>query len=180
MSKLLVLSEIDCSDFLHSIGVYPDEFYTDFMLFKNHASSFSDADIIVLFAGSCQFSKRHVLDIVRTLQKRADDENDSGVNSLTVFTDVFLPSVKRYYKFQGRLSNISEYSGWKLKERDSQIWSRVPRGSSSSEDKESYFLTPYDTGDVSKLKEDYKNAFSIDEPLRALIQKPNFSSISEI
>lgn len=178
MSKLLVLSEIDCSKFLNKNGIYPDEFYTDFMLFKNKAATFIDADVLILFAGSCHFSKRHVLDIVRTLQRRASNEKDNGIKSLTIFTDVFLPSINRYYKFQGSLSNISEYSGWKLVSKNSDIWSRVPRGIATS--REFYFLTPFDKGDIEHLRQEYKSTTTTDEPLRDYIKKPNFSSISEI
>lgn len=161
------------------MDIYPNEFYTDFMLFKNRAASFNDADIIVLFAGSCQFSKRHVLDIVRTLRKRADDEKDTGIRSLTIFTDVFLPSIDKYYKFRGKLTSVSEYSGWKVKEKDSDIWSRVPHGSRGMYT-EACYLTPYDNGDVTKLREAYKNVSSSHEGYRGLIKKPDFSSISEI
>lgn len=178
MSKLLILSEIDCSSFLNSIGIYPDEFYTDFMLFKNKAFTFVDADIIVMFAGSCHFSKRHVLETVKILQGRANNPGDTGVNSLTVITDIFLPSIHKYYKFQGRLSNISEYDGWKCIRKQSDIWDIIPRGNNTS--KESYFFTKYDKGDVSKLRREFKALDSPDEALRGLIKKPDFSSISEI
>lgn len=178
MSKLLILSEIDCSSFLNSIGIYPDEFYTDFMLFKNKAFTFSDADIIIMFAGSCHFSKRHVLETVKILQGRADNPDDVGVNSVTIITDIFLPSVHKYYKFQGRLANISEYSGWRCVHKESNIWGRIPRGTNASN--ESYFFTKYDKGDVSKLRKEFKALDSPDEGLRALIKKPDFSRISEI
>ena len=178
MGKLLVLSEINCSKFLNSKGIYPDEFYTDFMLFKNRSSTFNDVDVIVLFAGSCSFSKRHVLDIIKVLRKRADDDFDRGVRSLTVLTDIFLPKVNKYYKFQGTLRNISEYSDWNLVEKNSNIWDTIPRG--TGQGKQAYYLTPDDMGDVRQLKEDYKNLYSADEDLRNLIQKPDFSRISEI
>lgn len=178
MSKLLVLSEIDCRSFLEEHGVFPDEFYTDFMLFKNKSSSFIDSDIIVIFAGSCSFSKRHVLEIVNVLNKRAKDVDDKGVNSLLVFTDVFLPSLDKYYKFQGSLKNISEYSGWKLKDKNSDILLRVPKGTKNT-DMVSY-LTSRDDGVVDDLREEYKSSFAVDEDLRKLIKKPDFSSISEI
>lgn len=178
MGKLLVLSEIHCDKFLASRGIYPDEFYTDFMLFKNRSSTFDDVDVIVLFAGSCSFSKRHVLDIVKVLRQRADDEDDKGIRSLTVLADVFLPKVSRYYKFQGTLENISEYNGWKLIEKHSNILDSIPRGTKGGN--QVFYLTSNDKGDVSGLREEYKNIFSADEPLRDLIKKPDFSRISEI
>lgn len=178
MSKLLVLAEIDCSKFLIQRGIHPDEFYTDFVLFRNMAFSFHDVDIIVLFAGSCSFSKRHVFDIIKTLDQRAKNPDDTGVRSLTILTDVFLPRMSRYYKFQGKLTNISEYSGWKLVEKNSDIWSRVPKGTESGKTK--YFLTDKDKGNVEKLKERYKENVALDEELRDLIQIPSFSKISEI
>lgn len=174
MSNLLVLSEVNCSDFFRSKGIYPDEFYTDFLLFKNKSSSFVDSDIFILFAGSCSFSKRRVLDIVKVIQKRADDPMDTGVRSLTIFTDIFLPSLKKYYKFQGKLRNISEYSGWKMKVKNSDIWDKVPRGSSEHDTK--YFLTSYDRGDVSQLRSNYINSLDLDKELRGLIKKPTLVS----
>lgn len=175
MSKLLVLSEIDCRDFLTSRGIHPDEFYTDFMLFKNKSSIFSDCDIIILFAGSCHFSKRHVLDIIKTLQKRASNEDDLGIKSVTVVTDVFLPSISKYYKYQGVLSNISEYSGWKLVNKKSDIWDKVPKGKEGIATLS--YLTNYDNGDVYNLKDSYKSSLSEDSELRSLIKKPKFDSI---
>lgn len=177
MGKLLVLSEIDCRDFLKSRGIFPDEFYTDFVLFRNKSASFTGCDVFILFAGSCHFSKRHVLDIIKTLKRRAANEKDNGINSVTVFTDVFLPTLDKYYKYQGKLSNISEYSHWKLIEKASPVWSQVPKGSGGT-DLVSY-LTDYDRGEVDSLKETYIKSLEGDSALRALIQKPNFSYISE-
>lgn len=172
MSKLLMLSEINCWEYLNTKGVYPDEFYTDFVMFRNRASTFVDADIIILIAGSCRFSKRHVLNLAKVLQKRADDPNDNGVRSLTVITDLFLPSIDRYYKFQGKIPNISEYHGWKLRVKNSDILSRVSKGNKNTDIK--LFLTPYDEGNVEHLRDKYKSLDSPDEELRSLIKKPSF------
>ena len=178
MGKLLFLSEINCNKFLRSKGIYPDEFYTDFLMFKNRSFSFNDVDIVILFAGSCAFSKRHVFDMIKILQQRIDNPDDTGIRSLTVLTDAFLPKVNKYYKFQGKLSNISEYNGWKLVEKHSNIWDELPRGITESE--QVFYLTAKDKGDISKLRQAYSELRSSDEELRSLIKIPNFSGISEI
>ena len=178
MGKLIVLSEINCISFLEIYGIYPDEFYTDFMLFKNKAASFIGVDILIIFAGCCNFSKRRVLEVTNLLQRRAETSKDTGINSLTVISDVYLPSVKKYYKFRGKLSNISEYSGWKLKERNSNIWKKVPKGNKSKSSE--VYLTDYDNGNVTELKEMYLSTISNDDDLRSLIRKPDFSNIQEM
>lgn len=177
MSKLIVLSEIDCHKFLDSRGINADEFYTDFKMFKNKSSSFYDCNVVIIFAGACHFSKRHVIDMIRQLEKRVSNASDDGIRSLLVFTDIIMPRLKKYYKFQGKLANVSEYSGWKVTVKKSPIWDEIPDGEN---DNTAYFYSDFDKGYIEGLREEYKSATTVDEDLRPLIKKIDFSSISEI
>lgn len=177
MSKLIVLSEVNCLKILEYKGLQLDEFYTDFNLFRNRSSSFTDANVVIIFTGSCRFSKKHVFETIKVLEARVNEEYDNGIKSVTVISDSMLPSVNKYYKFQGSLDNISEYSGWSLKKKTSDIWGRIPKGSGEPVQ---LFLTDFDTGNINNLKISQVSLHSSDESLRKLIRKPDFSSISEI
>ena len=76
---LAILSEINCLDVLNSKGVYPDEFYTDIDKFKGNTVAFREATIFVIFAGNCRFNKKHTIELVKSLTKRADSELDKGI-----------------------------------------------------------------------------------------------------
>lgn len=177
MSKLVVLSEIDCHNFLDNRGIHADEFYTDFQMFKNRVATFFDCNIVIIFAGACHFSKRHVVEIIRQIEQRVANKDDKGINSLYVFTDIIMPKLKKYYKFQGKLSNVSEYSGWKNVDKNSDIWDELPDGENSET---TYFYSNFDRGYIEDLKKEYTSEDNIDENLRPLIKKVEFSAISEI
>lgn len=157
MGKLVVLAEINCLKSLNNLGVFPDSFYTDYDLFKKKQFMLSDSHVIVVFAGSCSFKKRYILETI----------DDIGVSNVTVISDVYLPSLDRYYKYQGKLTNISEYSGWKLKEKDSDIWDRIPKGVRGT-DTQIYLKK----SDINAIRDTYKARTSSEDELRHLIKKP--------
>ena len=170
MAKLIVLSEIDNLKYLNLVGIYPNEFYTDFEMFKNKSSTFYDAHIIVFFVGSCNFSKRHVTDVLKGLSKRAENESDKGILSLTIFSDGILQFVDKYYKFENSLDTVSEYKGWKLRVKNSKIVDKLYKG--VVDERCQKFLCYRDEGYAQDLKDAYKSLEAPDESLRKLIKKP--------
>lgn len=106
------LSEIDCLGYLQSKGIYPDEFYTDFELFKSKTVVHQDMDILVIFAGCCFFKKRLVCEFITHLRGRMGRSNDSGVSSVTVLSDSVLPKIDDYYRYSGAPVEFVKYNGW--------------------------------------------------------------------
>ena len=173
MSSLYVLSEIDCLSHLNKNGIYPDEFYTDVVEFRNRSYLFDEANIIVIFTGSCRFQSRYVLDLIGNLFSRRDNEKDTGVNSVTVFSDKYMPALYSYYKYDRVLKNVSQYDRYNLKVKNSDIWERLYLGDKNNNCK------VYLTGSIKNNAIDNyiklnKNA---NNEIRHLIKKPNKISI---
>lgn len=120
---LMVLSEINCLNFLNAKNVYPDEFYTDFELFKHKVMVMQGVDVIVIFAGSCNFGKRILQEFINILYKRAKDETDGGIRSVCTITDTVLPKIDKYYMYNARPDKFYECSGWKKGNVLVDVWS---------------------------------------------------------
>lgn len=151
---LVVLSEINCLGRLHYMGVYPDMFFTDFEMFKNKTSTFQNADIIFILAGSCQFNKHVIIDKVKELMKREMNEKDFGINSVNVVTDTNIPNLRKYYKFIGDIDDLTEFCGWKDKGKV-DFW-----GAYQSKPKEiidDIYLSDFDNGLVDTLCKEYQS-----------------------
>lgn len=149
---LVVISEINCLGNLHNMGVYPDMFFTDFNLFKNMTSTFQDADVIFIIAGTCQFNKHVVVEKIKELMKREMNENDKGIHSVSVVTDVNIPNLRRYYKFIGDITDLTEFSGWSNKGKV-DFWSAF-RGEKKAIIDDVY-LSSFDKGLTDDLKKGY-------------------------
>lgn len=113
MANLVVLSEINCIAYLQKHGIVPSEFYTDFELFKNHAVSFSDTVVLCLFAGTCRFSKRRVLEYCGVLRKRMESEYDKGIKDVVVLSDTVLPTCSDYYLYNNTPIKCAKFKKWK-------------------------------------------------------------------
>lgn len=119
---LVVLSEINCLDFLQSNGVYPDEFYTDFEMFRNKSILKTDMQVMIIFAGCCHFNKRRVCEFITQLKARAESKTDSGVSEVCVISDSFLPNIDNYYKYYYFPNNFDLCNKWKKVESDVDVW----------------------------------------------------------
>lgn len=104
---LYVLSEMDCLGYLQGRGIYPDMFFTDTNEFRNRVAMARGVDVLIIMAGGCEFNKNVVNELIRVIRDRANNAEDSGVNSLCVLSDVTLPSIRGYYKY--RLSPEQAY-----------------------------------------------------------------------
>ena len=120
---LVVLSEIDCLDFLYGRGIYPDEFYTDFEMFKNRSILKTDMQVIIIFAGCCHFNKRRVCEFITQLNERVESETDKGVTDVCVISDSVLPNINGYYKYSYFPNSFDKYNGRKRIETDVDVWS---------------------------------------------------------
>lgn len=110
MSKLIVLSEIDCLTYLLRTLVKPNEYYTDFEEFSNHVAHFTDTTVVIILGGACVFGKRRVLDLYKMLSLRADDESDTGINDVYLLSDICFPTCEEYYFFENEPTLCREYS----------------------------------------------------------------------
>lgn len=168
---LVILSEIDCIDKLNNNGIYPDKFFTDVDLFRNHAISFTDAHIIIIFAGNCRFNKKHTIELVKYMYKRSENQADRGISSLFVLSDSELPLPMEYFRFSEDLFELTRYRG-KRNMGLADIW-----GSVSSVKKEAeVFLSDYDKGSYIKEKSSFKRASS-EEDLIRLIRVPDVKTL---
>lgn len=162
---LLVLSEIDCTDYLNKMGIYPDELFTDLEMFKNKMIIASDADIIVIFAGSCQFSKRIVSELITKMRKRISEKTDTGINSLLVLSDTELKHIDDYYIYYGRPNEVFKVSKKKVEKNPTDVWSSYR----SAEKPCKKYLVQYD---CEKAAEAVKKRFDKDDELLQVIQVP--------
>lgn len=164
---LVCLSAFYCLKNLNRLGVYPDEYYTDYLKFKSRVISLTDATVLVIIAGTCGFNKTHAIEFIKSLMKRADDEKDKGIKELYVVTDSSIPSLNRYYKFQGTLSSkVSMFQGWNLKMSNVDIWAKL-RGIEKESMK---YLSDYDRGDSSVAREAYESRQSYEDNYIKLIK----------
>lgn len=165
---LVVLSEINCLEQIKGQGVYPDLFYTDYNLFKNHAVSFQQADIIVMFVGTCLFNRKLVTETVKNLMKRAENTKDTGIRSITIISDGQHPLINHYYRFVGDFASAVACKGYDEVKgaKPVNVWSAF-----RSEPKETkIYLSSYDTGNDSKAKEEYEHRFNTEDEYAKLIK----------
>jgi hypothetical protein len=170
---LAILSEIDCLKVIQAKGVYPDEFYTSIDTFRNNTPVFRDATIIVIFAGNCRFNKKHTIELIKILTKRAEDPNDGGISHVYVISDMTIAGLRSYYKYEGTINTVSIMHGWNSVKDDVDIWIKL-----RNEPKEAtcYFST-FDSGVVDGLVADYRNKYTKEDDYIKLIQIPNVKKL---
>lgn len=153
---LVVLSEIHCLDKLNSLGVYPDEYYTDFDSFKIRSAYFMNAEVLIILGGNFRFNKRAVALLVASLRNRRYDSNDGSIKKIWVMTDQHIQGISHYYLYKGVFDGITEYRGWK-KTTDQHN----PLAESASEPKLAReFLSAYDEGNADALVKQYTDIAS--------------------
>lgn len=166
---LAVLSESNCLQSLNNLGVYPDRFYTDFDAFRNESTTFVGATVIIIFAGSNHFNKRLVINVAKSLMKRAENQGDVGITHVYVFSDIAISGLYAYYKYRDRLDVVDVMRGWSAVRKDVSPWAKL-----RSEKKESVVrLSKYDMGDAEAQREAYKNLYSSEDEYRKLIVVPD-------
>lgn len=170
---LVVLSEIDCLNVLKSKNVYPAEFYTDLEEFKNRTAFMRDATVLVIFAGNCHFNKRHTLELVKLLMKRAETEKDNGIKNIYIVSDMTLAGIRSYYRYVGNLDVVDIMHGWKCVKTGVDIWRKL-----SSEPIETIcHYSKYDSGDVSGVLEQYKTETEEKDEYQELVAVPNLREL---
>lgn len=174
---LAVLAEIDCLDYLQKQGIYPDEYYTDYDLFRNHCTSFKDATILFILAGSCHFNKRHITEFIKSQYKRMENEKDIGISNVIVVTDYMIPTLQLYYKFDNNLDNVYKCNGWKKAKFASNIWVDVDKAQTQTRHEVALYLSDFDKGITEKKIEKYKSYESKEDELIRLIIQPNIKQL---
>lgn len=136
---------------LNKLGVYPDEFYTDLDTFRNRAITFKDATLMVIFAGSFRFNKRHTIEMIKNFVKRASSEKDSGIKKVYVLSDVVIPSLNKYYKYLNTIDRVDIMRSWDAVRTDVDIWKFL-----KTEKRESKcFMSSYDLGNANSYRDAY-------------------------
>ena len=165
---LVVLSEINCLHKLNQLGVHPDHFFTDFDDFRNYSTSFRNATIVVIFAGSCAFNKRLVLNLAKSLMKRADNENDVGIDKVYIFSDITLSGLYSYYRYNGDIKYVDVMRGWDCIKAGVFPWTKL-----ISEEKDVVrHLSLYDMGDAEGARDAYQKKYSAEDKYKDLIVVP--------
>lgn len=170
---LAILSEIDCLSVLQSKGVYPDEFYTDLEKFKKNTVFFKDATIIVIFAGNCQFNKKHTIELIKGLLKRASTKRDLGVSHVYVVSDMTIASLKSYYKYEGNIDTVNIMHGWNCIVSGVDIWCKLRNEPKDAK----VFHSPYYSGIVTEAIDRYNARYSKEDEYIKLIKVPNLKSM---
>lgn len=172
---LAVLSEIDCLKTLQGKGVHPNEFYTNLEEFKNRVVFMKDATVLVIFAGNCRFNKKHTLEFVKSLMRRADTEKDSGIQHVYIISDMTLAGIRSYYKYSGNLDVVDIMHGWKSVKENVNIWPKLQ----TPECETVCHYSMYDSGEVGTLVEMCKTEASHPDPYQKLVQVPNMRKLLE-
>lgn len=166
---LLVLAEFDCLDYIHSKGVYPDAFFTDFDMFQHHIIVKNDVDIIIMLAGTCQFSKRVMQDYVTSLKERISSDTDNGVRSVCVLSDTELKNTDDYYFYRSRPDLFYHVQNGKRSKKLEDVWERY-----KSEEREcAKYLVKQNLDDLRKT---IQSRHDKDDELLDIIQVPHLSS----
>ena len=170
---LAILSEINCLSTLQAKGVYPDEFYTDLEKFKNNTVFFRDATVIVIFAGNCQFNKKHTIELVKNLLKRAETKQDLGISHVYVVSDMTIAGLRSYYKYEGNIDRVSIMHGWNAEVDNVDIWSKLQNEPKQSRE----FHSQYWQGVADDALAKYNARFSKEDEYIKLIKVPNLKAM---
>lgn len=169
MSKLVVLAETNCLGYLQKHNIKPAEFYTDFELFKNKASVLQDVKVLVLFKGTCRFSKRLVLDCAETIRKRVEAQT-SKMQGIYILSDVILPTCKDYYLYAGSPLWGAKCASWKVK-GNRQALSEII-GEYEPSDNPMIYLTSLDFGIDEDALQKVRAVNNYDAQLKEKIKVP--------
>lgn len=174
---LAILSEINCLDYINGRGIYPDEYFTDYEMFKNRYVSYKDATVVVILAGTCRFSKRHVIELIKNLYKRVENEKDTSIKNVFVISDSVINNLDVYYKFEGNLDICKKCSYQKEKKEVLDIWLTVDEYQTQTAHESAIFYSDFDKCNLGKLNEPKNKKASTEDELIRLIKKPDVKSI---
>lgn len=172
MSKLVVVSEIDNLKYLHTQGIKPSEFITDFEVFKSRSSIYRDVIVLFVLAGTCNFSRRKSVELISILKEREESIHDSGIRSVFVVSDAYQPLINGYFKFQNNFSRLDYYSGYKLKQKDYKLFDKLRYEACDSP---VLYLKKEHTGDVDEIRQRIHSKNREDDELIPLIKSPDVS-----
>lgn len=167
MSKLVVLSEVNCIEYLRKHGVYPSQFYTDIQTFENMASFFTDVKVVCIISGNSLFSKGKQHEVFKFLDERMQDGASTSISGYYVLSDVQIEG-RPYYKYDKNLSNVSLVSGRKVTPVP-DFWKKLDCVPS----KTALYLCARDTGNLQPAMEKYKRILDThDTSFESAIKRP--------
>lgn len=167
---LVVLSEIDCIDYLREMGLYPDEYFTDFEIFRNKAVSFRDASILVILAGTCRFSVRHTIEVVKLFYKRQSNSKDSGIKDVIVLSDSTISGLSKYYKFKDNLEKVDEYNKTRCVKKNINLWGTLDDLQTKGEHDIHLYRSDFDKGKINTLETKIRSKVKVDDEYIHLIK----------
>ena len=176
---LAVLAEINCLDYLNEKGIYPDEYFTDFGLFKNRCVAYKEATLLIILAGVCKFNKRLITDFIKAQTKRALNHADKGIKKVIVLSDSMIPNLDEYYKFENRLERFYKCKGWNKAKTKTDIWSEIDLAQTQGVHEVALYLDDFDKGITDTYIEKYKSYESKEDELKKLIKIPNVKQLIE-
>lgn len=170
---LAVLSEIHCLEYLQERGIFPDEYFTDFEEFKNRCVSYRDATIVIILAGICHFSRRHIVELIKLQYKRMENDSDKGIQNVYVLTDSLISNLESYYKFSDNMEIFDKYSKTRKVESKIDVWELIDDAQNHEAHEIRMYLSKFDTGETGDIIEMIKSKFSSEDELIRLIKIPN-------
>jgi len=174
MSRLIVLSELDCSEWLDLHGIAPSEFYTDFSMFKKRSFTFTDVNIVCVLAGTCGFSRKHIRDYFNHIDERRKLEKGQVSINYYILSDTELRGVDDYYRYTDLPLSVVHYKNGKEVEEIKNFWKEIDFESS---EKTEFYLSEFDKNDLSKVKERAELRGRSTDSIQELIKIPDISGL---
>lgn len=170
MSKVVVLSEFNCINYLRAKGFEPVEFYTDLEEFKERSIFFNDVIVVMILSGACTFPRNRVIELQDTLSQRAITDNDKGVADFIVLSDAILPHCKDYFLYRDNPMNCIRYSGWRVTSNTFHLTDLVYEKSKTT----TIYLTDRDYGYNPNALDGVRAVDKSEKELISLIKVPSF------
>ena len=170
MSKLIILSEIDCLELMQSKGIMPSEYYTDFETFKDRASIFNDCIVVCLLAGTSHFC--------RNLSKSINSEYGSGIKDIYILSDCVLNNCDSYYLYHELPVKFDWYKRWSCKKKGLTFWDKLQYEACEPKNCACYY-SEYDKSDTMNLERKINERYRAMDDLIDIIQKPDLSMLKD-
>lgn len=167
MSKLVVLSEVNCLGYLVKHGIYPGQFFTDIQAFENMSSFFTDVKVVCILSGNSLFSKAKQQEVFKFLETRMQDEDSTSIKEYFILSDFALEG-RPYFRYDKTLSSLQYVTG-KRSVPVPDFWKKLDYEPSKTVS----YLCARDKGDLQLSMERYKRLVDThDTSFELAIKKP--------
>ena len=164
---LAIYSEIDYLSNLNAIGVYPDIFATDIMMFRNSTVGLDKDSVVVIIVGMGGVVDRYkTLELIDSMLSR---KKSGYIKDVFILSCVQFFRYPRYYKYANQLDKAL-LLGTEIKKSGGFV--NIFQGLSDRMENGAVYLNDFDEGNVDKLEDEYKKAVLADDKYKELIRKP--------